>query len=72
MGKAPRPPPPPVGEESLRTRVVRFRQEGARAASEVAGVVPARHSPLGAGTAGGGRPPQRDGLVGGGPVRWRP
>ena len=32
------PHPYPAGEESLRTRVARFRQEGALAASEVAGV----------------------------------
>lgn len=60
MGKAPKPHP---AEESLRTRVARFRQEGARAASEVAGVErPFRPpQPLGGWDrpAAGGPPPER-------------
>ena len=62
-------------EESLRTRVARFRQEGARAALEGAGVERPFRPPQPFGgwdrPAAGG-PAQRDRLVRGGPVRCRP
>lgn len=63
---APKPQPAGGSRPSSRTRVARFRREGARAVSEAGGVeaVPAATAPRGPGPAGGGRPPRETGCGG--------